>query len=454
MLLFAIVSGVVSYRLSLRIYQPISGMIGALQRRSQIAYNKLEKSEFEYIESLFESENEKINLLSSRIRKNEDLAWERFLISLLEGNVPEQSGDNIFAKHGMKLCSNRFFVGVLLIEEDGQRGDVLLPFILKNVFCELCDQSHRGYVAMLSDRKFAVLVNLAAQAGEEEIETMFGEGKAFLKQYYSIRIAIGTGCIHEGMSGIHQAYEEALTALDYRYLAGRGSQTAWKDIRGREFKYLVSSDSRLSRLVMGYINRKDERTASQFVADLMDLYGINENASMETVECFKFEIMSVCNMAVINQSYPLEDRKEKIRMLLVQPSLEEFQIQLGRLLESLREREREYEEKGDFCKQTYEYIKEKYGDSDLSLSMLSDRVGISAAYLSKIFRDVYGIGVPDFISRVRIENAKKDLRDSTKSIALIASENGFLSSNVFIKIFKKQEGITPGVYRKMEKTKG
>lgn len=116
---------------------------------------------------------------------------------------------------------------------------------------------------------------------------------------------------------------------------------------------------------MGYISRKDERPVGQFVADLMDLYGINENASMETVECFKFEIMSVCNMAVINQSYPLED-----------------QTQLGRLLESLREREREYEEKGDFCKQTYEYIKERYGNPDLSLSMLSDRVGISAAYLS------------------------------------------------------------------------
>ena len=74
-------------------------------------------------------------------------------------------------------------------------------------------------------------------------------------------------------------------------------------------------------------------------------------------------------------------------------------------------------------------------------------MNISASYLSKLFTEKYGVSIPDSLSQIRIQNSKKMLKDTSKSIKEIAQENGFLSSNVYIKVFKRWEGVTPGVYR-------
>ena len=63
------------------------------------------------------------------------------------------------------------------------------------------------------------------------------------------------------------------------------------------------------------------------------------------------------------------------------------------------------------------------------------------------FKDKYQLSIPDYISRTRINHAKRQLRETNCSIQEIAQDNGFLNSNSFIRVFKKQEGITPGVYR-------
>lgn len=99
--------------------------------------------------------------------------------------------------------------------------------------------------------------------------------------------------------------------------------------------------------------------------------------------------------------------------------------------------------------QVRKYIEENFHDPSLSVNTLGDRFDLSPSYLSKIFKDENEISIPDYISKVRIDNAKELLRNTDKTIQKIAEETGFLSSSVFIRVFKKMEGITPGAYRKL-----
>lgn len=61
------------------------------------------------------------------------------------------------------------------------------------------------------------------------------------------------------------------------------------------------------------------------------------------------------------------------------------------------------------------------------------------------------MSIPDHINLMRIEKAKQLLADTSRSIQTVALEVGFLESSSFIRIFKKIEGITPGVYRSLAK---
>ena len=52
---------------------------------------------------------------------------------------------------------------------------------------------------------------------------------------------------------------------------------------------------------------------------------------------------------------------------------------------------------------------------------------------------------------MRVERAKELLLSEEYTVEAVAEKCGFLSGNVFIKSFKKEVGVTPGMYRKSQK---
>ncbi len=83
----------------------------------------------------------------------------------------------------------------------------------------------------------------------------------------------------------------------------------------------------------------------------------------------------------------------------------------------------------------------------LSLDDLSARFFINKFYLTRVFKEQFGLSVNNYIIGKRITNAKELLRFSDMSIEEIAGECGFSDANYFSRIFKKIEGITPGAFR-------
>jgi YesN/AraC family two-component response regulator len=59
-----------------------------------------------------------------------------------------------------------------------------------------------------------------------------------------------------------------------------------------------------------------------------------------------------------------------------------------------------------------------------------------------------GIGPLEYLQLLRIEKAKKLLMDNSKSLKEIMEKVGFVNEVSLIRVFKKYEGITPGLYRK------
>ena len=68
-----------------------------------------------------------------------------------------------------------------------------------------------------------------------------------------------------------------------------------------------------------------------------------------------------------------------------------------------------------------------------------------------MFKEKYKVSIPDYINLVRINQAKELLSETPQSVQTIAAAVGFTESSTFIRVFKKTEGITPGVYRSLEK---
>jgi len=433
-----------------RVYRPVELLVENLKKMGASDYDEKSNTEFEFIEALFKKEaQEKMNMNIS-LRKGQELKREKFVYSLLNGtkeNLLEDSND-IFHANGIDLCSDYFYVVVIDVEKnEGTWGDELEFLALSNVFCELINEENKGYMVLLPAGRCAILINARERITAKHLNALLGEGKNFLKQHCQICMTLGVSAMQEGIRGIHEAYEEACLALKYKYLLGKESIISYDQVSGRNFEYVPTSEAQLLFKVSKYLFEGGKKSAQELVEITMNNYGISAEASMETVECFKFETASVLNRVMVQGGYWSEQGKMKVQEILTSDTLQEFTQKLIELLDNLHEKQQEKLEERDMCVRAYEYIENHFAEQSLSLTFLGELFDVSSSYLSKLFKEKYRISIPDFITRIRIDNAKMQLRSTQYSIGKIAEENGFLSSSVFIKTFKKLEGITPGIYR-------
>lgn len=83
----------------------------------------------------------------------------------------------------------------------------------------------------------------------------------------------------------------------------------------------------------------------------------------------------------------------------------------------------------------------------ITLDSLSNIFYIDKYYLSKVFKREYDITVNNYLTNVRISEAKKMLRFSNKTIEEVAQAVGLDDANYFSRVFKKKEEISPKEFR-------
>lgn len=84
----------------------------------------------------------------------------------------------------------------------------------------------------------------------------------------------------------------------------------------------------------------------------------------------------------------------------------------------------------------------------VSLEELAQRFFMSRSYLTRSFRNITGFSVVEYMTYIRIQKAQQLLRESDRSITVIADLCGFGNITYFEKVFKEATGQTPVQYRK------
>lgn len=103
--------------------------------------------------------------------------------------------------------------------------------------------------------------------------------------------------------------------------------------------------------------------------------------------------------------------------------------------------------------QALAYIRSHFREP-ISLQSVADQLFVSVSYLSRCLQKSLGGGnFRQYINDLRVEEAKRLLRETDKLIYEIAQETGFTESKYFISKFIDQMGMSPMEYRKMEKEK-
>ncbi|WP_341280642.1 response regulator [Paenibacillus sp. FSL H8-0537] len=85
----------------------------------------------------------------------------------------------------------------------------------------------------------------------------------------------------------------------------------------------------------------------------------------------------------------------------------------------------------------------------LSLQSIADHVGLHPVYVSKLFKQLKGISLSEYILGVKMDLAIYLLRHSSDKIYEISDKLGYSNSQYFIKVFRDKFDMTPQEYREL-----
>lgn len=152
------------------------------------------------------------------------------------------------------------------------------------------------------------------------------------------------------------------------------------------------------------------------------------------------------------------DRLDRIiRINLEKPELYQLETRvllLQLLLEILRHTDlldSPEDHSNQLGRQILSYIQMHY-TSRIALSDLSDRFHLSPKYLSRFFKENFHITISDYVSHLRMTQAKELLANSTLSITEVAAQCGFSGVSFFIRQFTRENGCSPGKWRKLRQS--
>lgn len=198
------------------------------------------------------------------------------------------------------------------------------------------------------------------------------------------------------------------------------------------------------------------------------LYFVSENIALELFAALSLE--SKCrdesgNLVLIIEKTPAPVLEEKIaeykkcisKIIPVKSAVEAIsgnkpETIAGAYQEALAKNS-ENTGMSSMMKSVIDLIAKNYSREDFSLQEAADTIGLSVAYLSRIFRKEAGCTFVDYLTNLRMRKASILLQDDSVKIYEVAEKVGYSSQQYFSLVFKKKLGVNPIDYKQSIKEK-
>ncbi|MFC4305111.1 response regulator transcription factor [Cohnella boryungensis] len=104
----------------------------------------------------------------------------------------------------------------------------------------------------------------------------------------------------------------------------------------------------------------------------------------------------------------------------------------------------------EYVRQCLSYVDERY-TQELSLEGIAAYFHFNSSYFSGLFKQRTGISLSAYITKRRMKEAKRLLLETDDSISDIAHHVGYKDASYFIRIFKRESGVSPYKFRHMNR---
>ena len=264
----------------------------------------------------------------------------------------------------------------------------------------------------------------------------------------------GIGRSYKGLDDLKSSYHEAVTAVEYANRMEGGQVLHITDIQDEEPRReypLKEKNAFLSAIRMGDMAKAQDQL--QRLMSLLFNYG-SETDNLQKVRTY--ELLGTMVEAAIAGGGDVDELLVLSEKLFFESAIIRSQGQLVEWLKSRTEdiihivsRSHSNRSKNIVIK-AKDYINEHYSEA-ISVRDVAEAVCISESYFKTIFKKSSGYSYSEYLTIVRMDQAKSLLNTTEKSVTEIALDVGYQTPNSFSSLFKRETGMTPTQYKNSHK---
>lgn len=146
----------------------------------------------------------------------------------------------------------------------------------------------------------------------------------------------------------------------------------------------------------------------------------------------------------------LEDKVSDDYYKKAATSVNNFKIWVRHILEKANLQLNKVSDEDSILTEIRHFIK-THLDQELSRKQIAEHVCMSQDYVSRIYRQATGMQLSEYITQVRMEEARRLLKTTTDPIGEIACKVGYFNVAYFSRVFRIRNGETPQEYRAKSK---
>ena len=323
-------------------------------------------------------------------------------------------------------------------------NEMIAEQIMNSVFYK-----YKFVASQVQPLKYVILVN-ASSGQASEIYNVCEEISDILKNSSQICSCMGISNFAGSRETLSYAYREAEEALNYGIITGKG-----KIISASSVSFNNKSGIAFSEKINNIIEFALKGNAEKAIIVLNDIRRIiksnEQNISYNKLQFFIYLLLSKLFELVEDKNYEMKaiflSKNPYEDMHSIQNIDELFELFASIINNIIGLLAADGISDNNYYIDNVIKIVDKDFGADMCLSVISDRLGVNAAYLSRLFKSHMKVNFIEYLTKVRIEKSKQMLRDNMK-IKDIAALLSYSNVEYYIRLFKQQTGITPGEYKK------
>ncbi|WMT42141.1 response regulator [Paenibacillus sp. D2_2] len=274
---------------------------------------------------------------------------------------------------------------------------------------------------------------------------------AHIQTYLHLEAVVGISSLRLGLQNLPESYRDSAKAVKWHALYDNHRVFYAEDFSMKEASIQVNWQEKTEQLAQKMRTGKSlesiQEDIQRFISDISPVFDSDDSTAGIPLS-IAYRIYTV----LLEMKETIGDKYKELDPIVyflfplsgtqIKHRLHAFLLEAAELVHaSMADQDQA------IIQQSIVYIRRNYRNKGLKIQDIADHVHLSPNYLSYLFKQIVGETVWEFVTRLRLEEARHLLINTPKKRYEIADEVGYESPEHFSRVFKRYYGESPNSVR-------